>query len=175
MVTNLDEKMRWMLDREEIRACLHRYTRGVDRHDRDLVLSAYHPDALATYGSFEGGPEEVVEWANTGHERTFVAHQHCISNISIELDGDAAHTETYFHIVLRRKVGDGIDVLGGRYLDRFERREDEWRIARRVCIMDWTALLHSDPAAQDRLQAYEPGRWDRSDLSYERPLSNLSS
>ena len=33
-------------DREAITDCLYRYTRGIDRLDRDLVRSAYHDDAV---------------------------------------------------------------------------------------------------------------------------------
>jgi hypothetical protein len=30
------------------------------------------------------------------------------------------------------------DTIGsGRFLDRFERRGDEWRIARRLVVVDW--------------------------------------
>jgi hypothetical protein len=34
--------------------------------------------------------------------------------------------------------GRKVDVIGsGRYLDRFERRGDEWRIAERLVMTDW--------------------------------------
>jgi ketosteroid isomerase-like protein len=176
-VMNMDdreEKIQWLLDCEEIRACLHRYTRGVDRHDTELVLSAFHDDALATYGSFEGGPAEVARWANSGHEASFIAHQHRVSNLSIDIDGDVAHTEAYYEIVLTRKDRATSDVLFGRYIDRCERRDGTWKIARRVCIMDWTGEFTANAERARRQQTYQTGHWDRTDISYERPLRDAS-
>ena len=54
-------------DREAIRDCLHRYARGVDRFDRELILSAFHPDALDEHGKFVGTPDEFVDWALGQH------------------------------------------------------------------------------------------------------------
>src|SRR5882724_2908499 len=44
--------LRQLLDRQAILDCLHRYTRGVDRLDRQLLLSAYHADAIDDHGLF---------------------------------------------------------------------------------------------------------------------------
>ena len=59
----LDEELtafvRNMKDRQDILDCLHRYTRGVDRHDRALMLSAYHPDAFDEHGVAEGVAKTV--------------------------------------------------------------------------------------------------------------------
>jgi hypothetical protein len=58
-------------------------------------------------------------------------------------------------------------VLGLRYLDRFERREGRWRIARRVCAFDWTYTVPFDPAAGFRFEpGFTLGARDQSDLSY---------
>src|SRR5690606_8703026 len=38
------------LDREAIHTVLMRYCRGVDRLDRDLIASVYHPDAYDHHG-----------------------------------------------------------------------------------------------------------------------------
>ncbi len=71
----------------------------------------------------------------------------------------------------RREDETGDDVLGGRYIDRFERRDGEWRIARRVLLLDWTGELPITRARSARLlDVYSTGRWDREDLSYQRPL-----
>jgi hypothetical protein len=58
-------------------------------------------------------------------------------------------------------------ILGLRYVDRFERRAGEWKIAARVCAFDWTVTVPFDPA---RGFGFEPG-WtlgarDRSDITY---------
>ena len=50
----LEHMIAELWDREQIRQCLHRYARGVDRFDRELILSAFHPDALDEHGKFVG-------------------------------------------------------------------------------------------------------------------------
>jgi hypothetical protein len=175
MSTERDPGVQRLLDRAAIEECLLRYTRGLDRHDTELTMSAFHPDALDTHGTFEGGPREVAEWANEQHGLRWVAHQHYITNTSVDIDGDVAHTDTYYFIVLRRNDGSGQDFMGGRYVDRFERRAGEWRIARRVVTNEW---IGEADAGRERMQSlldvYIAPRWDRDDISYQRPLTGES-
>ena len=49
--------VRELKDRQEIYDCLMRYCRGIDRLDRDMLLSAYHPDAVDDHGVYVGGVE----------------------------------------------------------------------------------------------------------------------
>jgi ketosteroid isomerase-like protein len=160
-----------LLDREAIRDALIRYSRGIDRHDVEIIVSAYHPDAVDTHGQWEGGPEALAEWGNRAHAQNWLAHNHFLGNTTFDFSGDTCHTETYVLDVQRRNDDTGNDVLGGRYIDRFERRDGEWRIARRVLLLDWTGEMSADRSrAQDLLERYDTGRWDRDDLSYRRPL-----
>ncbi len=64
---------------------------------------------------------------------------HCVSNELFEVDGKFATGESYlFSISTRRIDGKEMDTLvGGRYLDRFELRDGEWRLLHRTFIMDW--------------------------------------
>ncbi len=48
--------------RQDISDCLTRFSRGMDRFDRDLFLSAFHPDATIAAGDFVGGPEALYDW-----------------------------------------------------------------------------------------------------------------
>jgi hypothetical protein len=41
-----------LIDRQEILACELRYCSGVDRFDREMLLSAYHPGAMDDHGAF---------------------------------------------------------------------------------------------------------------------------
>ncbi len=171
MSAQQDEALQRLLDRQAISDCLVRYTRGLDRHDTELILSAYHDDALDSHGYFEGTPAELAAWGNEQHAKRWVAHQHYITNTSFEFDGDAAHTETYALIVQRRADGTGADMLGMRYVDRFEKRAGEWKIARRVTILDWIGETEATtPRPQRLLELYPNGTWDHDDISYERPL-----
>src|SRR5689334_16553807 len=115
-----------MQDREAIRDCLMRYCRGVDRFDRELILSAFHPDFIDEHGKFVGTREEFVDWALGQHCETHLSHQHYLMNHRCDLAGDVAHTETYFLFVAMNRKGKPVQMNGGRYIDRFERRNGTW-------------------------------------------------
>jgi len=157
-----------LLDKEAIREASLRYTRGIDRHDDEIMAQAYHPDATDDHGGYIGDPAGFIAHSKKAHSGAWNVHHHYIGNQTIDLDGDTAHVETYFLAALRRKTGP-IDMVGGRYVDRFERREGRWAIADRVCLVEWNGELQpaktpADPAL------YMQGAWDRTDVSYQRPL-----
>jgi len=158
-----------LLDLEEIRAATLRYTRGVDRHDDELTASAYHSDARDDHGAYIGPVDGFIRHANTVHELWWDTHQHYVTNQTIDLDGDSAHAETYFLAALRRKTG-AIDLVGGRYLDRLERRDGRWAIADRACLVEWNGELASAQGDVDP-DLFLRGKWSREDLSYKRPLT----
>ncbi len=153
-----------LLDKEAIREVALRYARGIDRHDDELLLSAYHPDASDDHGSFIGSSAAFVEYANRVHARNWVCHQHYITNQVIDLHGDTAHCESYFLAVLKRP--DGVcDMVGGRYVDRIDRRDGHWAVAERICMVEWNAEAAPGAAAFDA-SIFIAGSWDRSDPSY---------
>src|SRR5262249_38336195 len=129
--------MRALLDRQAIQDVLLRYCRGVDRRDYALVRSCYHDDAYDFHGSYEGGPDGFIE--HLKRNARWDGTMHVIGNQLIELDGDIARCESYCTSFHRREANEPKDmVIGLRYIDRIERRQDEWRIARRVCAMEWS-------------------------------------
>ena len=65
-----------LLTRQDIADCLTRFCRGMDRFDRDLFLSAFHPDAEIAAGDFVGGPADLYEWAHNMHAQGQIATQH---------------------------------------------------------------------------------------------------
>lgn len=140
-----------LADRQAILDCLMRYSRGVDRLDREALLSVYHDDAIDDHGMFVGGPREFADWVIDMHSRLHVSQQHCLFNHTCELDGDTAHTETYYMFVGMNREGPPLAMSGGRYVDRFEKRHGRWAIAHRVCLRDWIPLDEApdptDPAA----------------------------
>ena len=126
-------------DREAIRDCIWRYARGIDRVDEEMLRSVYWPDATDEHaGMFSGPASEFVDWSMQNLP-TMGDTCHLITNILIRLDGDKAKVESYVYAIHRMEI-EGVmrDVIGvGRYLDRFERRDDEWRVAARVVTIDW--------------------------------------
>src|SRR4051812_9487880 len=166
------ELLRELLDRQAILDCVHRYCRGVDRFDREMVLSVYHPDAIDHHGVFVGHPEAFVDWAFAYHKQYQEAHHHYVSNHTCELDGDSAHAETYWTFSGINKEGPP-SIHFGRYIDRFERRNGRWAIAMRVCVSEWHAAMVELPMPAEYLAQLLSGgnsTRDRTDVSYERPL-----
>jgi len=136
---SLQETVRALLDRESIRECLMRYCRGIDRCDADLVKSAFWPDAVDDHGIFRGNAHAFVD-STIPRLRSYAQTQHALCNILMEVDGDRARCESYL-IAFHRIPRDGGMVderVGARYLDRFERRGGEWRIASREVAYDWS-------------------------------------
>lgn len=159
-------------DRAAIHACLLRYTRGVDRHDRALMLSAYWPEAFDEHGVAEGAAADFVDWALGWHAEHQTRHQHIIANHTVEIDGEVAHGETYYIFWGENRVGPPT-LAFGRYIDRFQKRAGEWRIAHRVCVNEKAGLFIDNPlpeAAAAMLYKSGPNRRDRDDISYLRPL-----
>ena len=143
-----------MADREAIRDCLYRYCRAVDRCDADLALSTFWEDATDDHGIFKGSAVEFVNWALKALSPMHQT-QHMLANILINIDGGSAHVESYIRAYHRlpRANGKPYDLISsGRYLDRFERRDDEWRVLHRQMIRDW---FREYPDSAD----WEKGLW----------------
>lgn len=138
MTTPVTRIMQELADREAIRECLYRYSRGVDRLDANMVRSAYWPDCDDQHLDFRGNAEEFINWSFPlmgMMDQTM----HMIGNVLMTIDGSVASVESYFYGYHRVTI-EGVkqDVIGaGRYLDTFEKRDDEWRIAKRLVLTDW--------------------------------------
>lgn len=132
----MDESWGRLGDEQAIRDVLARYWRGIDRQDPDLVLGTYHPGAYDDHGYYKGSVEGFVETLRPGVWSYFSNTQHFAGNLQVDfLSPSRARVESYaeaHHILLDRDL-----VYGLRYIDDFERRDEEWRIARRVCAWDW--------------------------------------
>ncbi|MBV9840959.1 MAG: nuclear transport factor 2 family protein [Sphingomonadaceae bacterium] len=170
----LEEMVQELYDKQKIREVAIRYARGVDRMDRELLMSAYHPDAIDDHGFFVGNREDFWTWVNTYHVTNQSTHQHIIGNHYCEIDGDVAHTETYWLFAALDKNGANLSIGGGRYIDRMEKRDGEWRIAARKCVPDWGGVPttgQSNPEQSRMLRESGIVARDKTDSSYERPLS----
>jgi len=165
--------MQEVLDRQAISDCLLRYTRGVDRVDAELIRSAFHPDALDFHSATQAGTVEsfLSYWLPLQATRE-TAHHH-VTNCSIDVDagGDTAHAETYFFCIIKESGLSTIRMSGGRYVDRLEKRNDEWRIALRLVLSEWKADADASSMAEMSGRALGKSRRDRSDPVYQRPLT----
>ncbi|HME74827.1 MAG TPA: nuclear transport factor 2 family protein [Mycobacterium sp.] len=168
------ERMDQLLDRQDILDCLTRFSRGMDRFDRELFLSAFHQDAVIAAGDFVGGPVDLYEWASAMHEQGQFATHHNLLNNTCEIDRDIAHCETYYLFVGRNRDETNW-IAGGRYFDRLELRNGAWRIAVRTNAIEWSGMIPTMPLPFAEVPDIHcngtPSR-SRADPSYERPLVN---
>lgn len=127
-----------IVDREAIRDCLSRVARGEDRRDAELLASAYWPDASDDHGVFVGTFKEYLAWVVPGAPAVILT-LHTLGQSLIELRGTSALVET--HVTAYHRIDMGSEqrdvVIGGRYLDRMEKRDLAWRIAKRTMLYDW--------------------------------------
>jgi SnoaL-like domain len=170
MVDVTNQEMRELLDKQAIHEALMRYCRGIDRCDEELIRSAYHPGAYDDHGEFRGTVEEFVPWALHALQiDPAMVTMHSISNEYVEVRGDVAFSEAYFIAYHRsgppEKKTDM--TLGGRYVDRYERRNGQWKIARRRVLHDWTRVDYVD-RVHERIHLYQSGVRTREDESFRR-------
>jgi hypothetical protein len=163
------EPWRDLADKQDCVELVYRLARAIDRCDGVLLRSLFHPDATDDHGVFHGTAADFADWVMpvlAGMKRT----QHCICNVLITLDGDVAHGESYFnaHHSLPQDSGPDIHmVAAGRYLDRFERRAGQWRIAHRQAVYDWNAQSPStDSWNRAAPCAWSFGARGEADISY---------
>lgn len=134
----MDPELKALLDREKIRECVAALARGEDRRDAEMIAAAYWPDATTDYGVFAGSFDAYLAWVVPGSE-AISCTQHVLGQSVIALDGDAARVETqvlsYHRVAMGGEERD--TMVGGRYLDRMEKRDGLWRIAERTMLYDW--------------------------------------
>jgi hypothetical protein len=136
-------------DREAIRDVIAAYAHAVDRRRWDMMAQVFHVDAIFGFGPIEGDWRGFVEQAR-GIIDPCTATQHQLGQTLIAFSGDnAADCETYMtamHIVpvgyprpevFPARAETYAAIIAGRYVDRFEKRDGEWRIARRQGLYDW--------------------------------------
>jgi hypothetical protein len=169
----MEAKLREMIDRHEIWQVMQRYARGLDRFDIALVRSCYFDDCIEDHSQYVGRPDDFIDWAN-GIAAAYQSTQHAIMNHYCELDGDDAYAETYYHFTA--VAADQQHFMSvGRYVDHFQRRNGEWRIANRVTIVEGTFDVAHWRYAHLQPPPYGPGEIfpasrDKTDVSYQRPL-----
>lgn len=137
----VSEDLRALVDRDKIRQCLEGLARGEDRRDAAMITSALWVDSITDYGVFQGTFDEYLAWVVPGAE-AITNTQHVLGQTYIELAGDKAKAETqvvsYHRVDMGPENGGERDTcIGGRYLDLFEKRDGDWRIASRTMLYDW--------------------------------------
>jgi len=117
---------------------------------------------------------EVPKWLRANARLVF----HTITNEWFVVDGDRAAGESYVLALstTRGDKGDLDTITGGRYLDRFERRNGTWKFIERTFVMDSNINQASTAVYDDAMHppseargAYKPD--DPSYRFWRRALS----
>jgi hypothetical protein len=170
-----EQTLQALIHRAEIYDAMCRYARGVDRGDWELVRDAYYPDAYDDHGDYKGDVAGLIAWLKERFANTENG-THLLGNCLTEFAGpELALVETSFVSQrLRAHVsGAGVNAGSGdamcrqswgRYVDRFERRQGEWRVAHRTVVLDSVFTF----AARDALRTGSAiwSKRDRSDYIY---------
>lgn len=142
--SEMNTKLEAMLDREEVKALPHRFARGLDRCDRALIESCFHPDGIDDHGIFKGNAQEFCDWVMVELQK-YDASQHIIGTQNVEVAGSKAVCESYFiavHIIPTPENTKEL-IVAGRYIDELEKREGEWKLTLRRCVFDWNRMTDS--------------------------------
>jgi len=170
----LSPRLQAAIDKTEIAEILAKFARGLDRLDETILRSVLHHDATLDLGPgvFQGTSSDYVHWVLGVFQAVRSSH-HMIGNVRVELEGDTAFVESYFqtHIRIEKPIGREDVFLGGRYLDRFERRPagtpGVWKIMHRKEVLDWART----EAASDIFYHQNPDAlWcsrTKTDVSYQ--------
>jgi len=159
-LAEIERRLTAIEDKDAIRDRLYGAARGTDRADPAYTHALYWEDAVWGFGA-----EPVRARANMDETtlefaaKVLAATHHMFGNVLIDLRGDHAFVESYCVAHHRtfptresneRTLGkdwtdaqddpQGVNelVIGFRYLDRFEKRGDEWRIVHRRFVFDWS-------------------------------------
>jgi len=125
------------LSREDIRRLLSGYCRAVDRADAALLESLFWDDAEVISGVVNGHAAAFARDITAYVTANLASCFHSIANEWIEVKGNHAVGEHY--VITHHRTSAEDTMTGGRYLDRYERRDGTWKIASRVFVSDWTA------------------------------------
>ena len=162
--------------KQAITDVIYRYCRALDRRDRELADTVWHPDGTADFGVTYSGPASGLLDQFWDNHAKLLGHSHQVTNILVEVDGDRAGSESYAIGTLwdlpESRVLTSM-VTFGRYFDRWSRRDGVWAIDHRRFVYDVVFLTPPDAGGllgrltAERDPRQTAGRHDRTDPSYE--------
>jgi ketosteroid isomerase-like protein len=139
----LDAQLQGLLDKQAIHDLVVAYFHGIDTGDVELVASTYHPDAVDERGPRRLEGPGIAEELVRSNGQSMTSMRHHVTTHRIEISGDTA-TSVAYCLGVHVTAGDEPKRLqtAGRYLDRLDRRDGEWRIVEREMVID---MLRAEP------------------------------
>lgn len=178
----MTEMIETLVAESAINRIVHLYSHALDRRRWDLLERVFHDDARYGFGDIAGSWRDFAVAARAIVEPLGPTH-HMVANVLINLHGDVADVETYlnaYHVVpadypaglntnglfYDRPGETYVSIVGGRYIDRFEQRNGDWRIAQRAGLYDWIQVLPYTDGGLSRSPEAALGKWGRADASW---------
>ena len=156
-----DARVQMLLDRLEIHDLVTRYYCAADQRDFDAFLSCFVPGTLVDYSevlpvSSAHPVEKVTAVIEAAMAAAFSNTQHFMGNHSVTIDGDVARGETYC-LAIHQYIDPSQDqdqrpASALRYIDRFVRGDDGWRIEHRRVTRDVGMFFASRAASVSQVE-----------------------
>ena len=164
-----DSQIETLIARQALLELSSRYCCAVDRLDTSLMTSLWWPGATVDVGVFEGDALAYSEVITTPNESLRRSH-HSVSNPVYRLAGDTASGQVYVNAastaVVEGKVVE--NLVGGRYVDEYERRDGEWRFTFRAFVIDWALSFDSAQVWGGDLMSVFPHQGARAASDFSR-------
>ncbi len=164
-------------DRAAISDVIAAYAHAIDRRRWPMMEKLFHDDAQFQFGTVAGDWRGFVEQARALIDAC-LATQHQLGQIQFGFEGDTiCHTETYMTAMHTIPAGYPVPevfpdkgkiysaVIAGRYVDRFEKRDGEWRIVKRTGLYDWREFREVEGVDMSELGEEPCGYHDERDPS----------
>ncbi len=134
----MNEAIQTLIDKQAITEAMLRFCHGVDRCDLGMLKSAFWEEGTANYGAFVG-PNWTFCDVLIPTLKDMTSTMHNVLGSLITVNGNSAKAVSNCVAYHQVQTPDGgIEmVVGGRYLDDFEKRGHEWRILNRIYVLDW--------------------------------------
>jgi hypothetical protein len=124
----MDQRLQEIIDHHEITQTLKEYCHGCDRCDEQRMGSVYHDDSFDDHGNFKASGPEFAKLMTAEILATTKSLFHMLGQSLIKVTGNESGAEM-------------CNQLGGRFVDKLERRDGRWRIKHRVVVRDWGISL----------------------------------
>lgn len=161
-----EARLREIADHHDIRQTLAEYCHACDRADEAMMASLYAEDSFDDHGLVQApGAEYAKAMTKNIVDRT-EAVWHVLGQSLIKVDGDQAGAETFFLGIMRLNPVDGvgkINQLAGRFVDRLQRINGQWKIKHRTCVRD-TSITFTVTEDMQAGYGLKPGTRDADDL-----------
>jgi hypothetical protein len=142
-----DERLQWLLDREEIFDLVRSERLARDQGEFDRLAELYTPDSCVRVSWFTGTGRAFADASRAVLARGLVS-KHLIIPMKIEISGDRALVESYGQVQSRDTVGGVLTDLVAhcRFYSRVCRTGQGWRLASFDCIYQRDELKALNPA-----------------------------